>query len=45
LEKNDMPVPEPRTMEQIENTWEEWEDWKTDNDYIVVLINKLCAVQ
>jgi predicted RNase H-like HicB family nuclease len=44
LEKNDIPVLEPRTMEEIENTWEEWEEWKTDNDYIVVPINKLPIV-
>ncbi|GHV89771.1 HicB family protein [Spirochaetia bacterium] len=41
LEKDNTPVPEPRTMEQIENTWK---DWKADNDYIVVSINKLPVV-
>jgi hypothetical protein len=31
-------------MEQIETAWEEWEEWKADNDYIVVPINKLPVV-
>jgi predicted RNase H-like HicB family nuclease len=38
LEENKVPIPEPRTMEQIEDTWEEWEEWKADNDYIMASI-------
>ena len=44
LEKKHVLIPEPRTMEQIENTWEDWEEWKADNNYIIVSINKLPIV-
>jgi predicted RNase H-like HicB family nuclease len=44
LEKKDVSIPEPRTMEQIENTWEEWKDWKTSHNYMVVPINRLPIV-
>jgi predicted RNase H-like HicB family nuclease len=44
LEKSKTPIPEPRTLEQIENTWEDWKDWKADNDYVVAFIDELPIV-
>ena len=41
LERKNCAVPEPRTMDQIENTWEDWDEWKEANDFITVPINKL----
>jgi predicted RNase H-like HicB family nuclease len=38
LEKSNIPIPEPRTIEQIEDVWEDLKEWKADNDYIIVPI-------
>jgi predicted RNase H-like HicB family nuclease len=41
LESKNIPIPDPRTIEQIEATWEDWSEWKTDNDFLVVPIARL----
>jgi predicted RNase H-like HicB family nuclease len=32
------PVPPPRTIEQIGETWEDWNEWKTNYTFMVVPI-------
>jgi hypothetical protein len=35
------PVPAPRSLEQIENTWDEWEEWVDNYRFLVVPITLL----
>ena len=35
------PIPEPRTMEQIKDRWEEWKDWEKKYKFLVVPISFL----
>ena len=41
LESKNIPIPEPRSIEQIETTWEDWPEWKADNDFLVTSIAHL----
>jgi hypothetical protein len=41
LERENEPVPPPRTIEQIGGTWEDWNEWKTNYTFIVVPITLL----
>ncbi len=34
-------IPEPRTLEQIMNTWDDWMEWKEKYDFLVVPIPAL----
>ena len=36
LEK--MPIPEPRTLEKIKAEWEDWKEWETGYQFLVVPI-------
>lgn len=31
-------IPEPRTLEQIKETWEDWGEWERDGNFLVVPI-------
>lgn len=44
LEKSKAPIPEPRTLEQIASTWEDWKEWQADGDFVIGLITKLPIV-
>jgi predicted RNase H-like HicB family nuclease len=36
-------VPEPRTLEQIEETWEDWREWEGNYTFMVVPIALLSS--
>ena len=35
MKEDGEPVPEPRTLEQIKETWEDWAEWKKNYDFTV----------
>jgi predicted RNase H-like HicB family nuclease len=38
LRKEGEEIPEPRTLEQIEETWEDWREWESSYKFMVVPI-------
>jgi len=38
LEEENEPIPEPRTLERIQETWEDWKEWEADYKFLVVPI-------
>jgi len=45
LRSDGEPIPEPRFLEEIEATWEDWAEWEADGDFLVVPIALLPAPQ
>ena len=45
LNKDNCPVPESRSLEQIKAGWEDWTEWETDGDFLVVPIALLPPLQ
>jgi predicted RNase H-like HicB family nuclease len=43
LEKEGESIPEPRTIEQIENTWEDWPEWRDNYKFMVTPVPLLPA--
>jgi len=41
LEEEGEPTPEPRTLERIQDTWEDWKEWEADYKFLVVPITLL----
>jgi predicted RNase H-like HicB family nuclease len=35
MKKDGDPIPEPRTLAEIQATWEDWNEWNTDYTFIV----------
>jgi hypothetical protein len=38
LKRDGDPIPEPRTIQEIEKYWDEWEDWTKNGKFFVVPI-------
>ena len=38
LKEENAQFPEPRTLEQIQDTWEDWEEWEENYKFLVVPI-------
>ena len=34
-------LPKPRTLEQIKKTWDDWQEWERDGNFVVVNISLL----
>jgi hypothetical protein len=41
LKEENEDIPEPRTVEEIEKTWEDWIEWETQYKFLVVPITLL----
>jgi predicted RNase H-like HicB family nuclease len=41
LEKEGVPIPEPRTIEEIKRSWEDWDEWKGHYTFLVVPVSLL----
>jgi len=41
LEEENERIPEARTLEQIQNTWEDWKEWEKNYKFLVVPITLL----
>jgi len=38
LKNEDMPIPEPRTLEKIKSKWSKWKEWESNYSFLVVPI-------
>ena len=43
--KKNGPIPKPRSLEQIKASWEDWEEWEADGNFLVVPIALLPPLQ
>ena len=45
MQEDGLPVPKPRTLEQIKKGWGDWAEWERDMDFLVVPIALLPPVE
>ena len=43
LAEEGIPIPEPRSLEQIKAEWEDWNEWESEYDFIVS--NIPCSIE
>jgi predicted RNase H-like HicB family nuclease len=41
MKKDGDPVPEPRTLAEIKATWEDWNEWNADYEFVVGYVTLL----
>lgn len=39
------PIPDPRSLEQIKDEWEDWSDWTKDGNFVVGVVSAFPALK